>query len=427
MDEPVVVKDSPDGAAVERERIASIHETVSSARGVVGNALDEKVAGWVRSGATVEQVQREVMAVMATRGSATVAADPLAAVPARDLRNYSYARALLIAGEGERATGLEAEISEELLLKQPSMAQKRGGLLVPMSLRTLDSKTGTKGAELVFEQKGDLIELLRNRSAVVKLGATLLSGLTAPIAFPKQSGAMAAYWVGENNGNVTSSDVALALATLTPKTLQATTAYSRQLLVQAGFDVESMVRGELALIHALAIDYAVIHGLGAGGEPQGIYGALNVSSTPVGGAMTYAKVLAMQGQVAGANADVGSLGWLMNPTMATNLKGVARFANTATPVWEGTYADGMVDGYKAVATNQVSKLMTGSARAGGSEIGALFGNWADVYVGSWGALELVVDPYSQKKVGLIEVTSFQMADTLARHGESFAKSTGATG
>jgi hypothetical protein len=38
-----------------------------------------------------------------------------------------------------------------------------------------------------------------------------------------------------------------------------------------------------------------------------------------------------------------------------------------------------------------------------------------------------VDPYRLKKQGLIEVTSFQMLDILVRRGESFCKSTGATG
>jgi HK97 family phage major capsid protein len=419
-----------DAGKVERERVASIHETVASARAVVGSKLDDKVAEWVRSGVTVQQVQREVLAEMATRGTATEGSDPLKNVPDRDRSRYSYARAILgatMVAEGKRFDGLEAEVSEELLTSQPSTAQRRGGVLVPYSTRTQVSNVPGKGAEAIFEKPGDLIELLRNRTAVIQLGARVLTGLTAPIAFPKQSAAATAYWVGENSSSVPASDVTLQMALLTPKTLQATMAYSRQLLAQAGFDVEAMVRNELGLIHSLAIDYATIHGLAAAGEPTGIYNALNVGSQAIGGAMDYSKVLLMQGKVASANADLGSLGWLMNPTVASNLMGKAMFTNTATPVWTGPYADGRVAGYKAVATNQVSATMTGSARTGGSELGNIFGNWNDLIIGFWGALELVVDPYSQKKAGLVEVTSFQLADCLARHGESFAKSTGATG
>jgi HK97 family phage major capsid protein len=274
-----------------------------------------------------------------------------------------------------------------------------------------------------------MIELLRNRTALLRLGAVLLTGLGPPIEFAKQTGAVTAYWGTENPASaVSASDPAFAPALLTPKPLQAVTSYSRQLLATASVAVDSLVENDIARVNSIAVDFAGIHGLGAAGEPQGIYGALNVSATAVGGAMTYAKILAMQGQVAGANADVGSLGWLMHPTMATNLKGTPMFSNTATPIWDGPYEEGRVGGYKAVATNQVSKTMTGSARTGGTEIGSLFGNWADVIVGQWGpGMELVTDPYTLADKGMIKVVSFLLADVLVRHGESFSKSTGATG
>jgi len=98
-------------------------------------------------------------------------------------------------------------------------------------------------------------------------------------------------------------------------------------------------------------------------------------------------------------------------------------------IWQGTLevgGTGRIAGYRAAATNQVSKTMTGSAETGGAEHGLIFGNWADMIIGLFASLELVVDPYAKKKRGLIEVTSFQMADLILRHGESFAKTTGAT-
>lgn len=401
-----------------------------------------KVAEWIRSGKSVRDVMDELLESRITRGASQPNAESLTdlGLSAKDAQRYSYSRAILgaaLLSEGKRFNGLEMEVHDELLAKHPEGASRRGGLLVPMqkgavSHRTLDASTATKGTEVVFEQKGELIELLRNRTAVMMLGARSLTGLTAPVTFPKQSGPMTGYWVGENSGsNVTSSDVALALATLTPKTLQATTAYSRQLLAQSSVDIESMVTNELSIVHALAIDLAAIHGKGVAGEPTGIYKAIGVNAfdaTSGGTTMTYAKLLSMVGLVATANADSGSLGWLMNPTMATNLKGLAMFTNTATPIWNGDYMNGNVAGYRAAASNQVSKSMTASdVVSGGTTMGCVFGDWSQLLIGFWGALELVVDPYSQKKQGLIEVTSFQLADVLVRHGESFAKSTGATG
>jgi hypothetical protein len=95
-------------------------------------------------------------------------------------------------------------------------------------------------------------------------------------------------------------------------------------------------------------------------------------------------------------------------------------------IFDGRYDDGLMNGYRAVASSNVSAVMNGSAATGGAEQGLIFGNWSDLLIGTWGALELVTDPYSKKKQGLIEVTSFQLADIAVRHGASFAKATGAT-
>ena len=90
-------------------------------------------------------------------------------------------------------------------------------------------------------------------------------------------------------------------------------------------------------------------------------------------------------------------------------------------IWTGTFEDGRLGGYRAIASNQVSSTL-----GGGTEHGVVFGNWSDLLVGLWGALEIIVDPYAKQKRGIIEVTSFQMADIDVRHPESFVKATGAT-
>ena len=68
-----------------------------------------------------------------------------------------------------------------------------------------------------------------------------------------------------------------------------------------------------------------------------------------------------------------------------------------------------------------------SAPTGGSHHGIVYGNWADMIIGLWGeAMEVTVDPYTQKLSGMIEIATFQMGDIVIRHGESFVKSHGAT-
>lgn len=442
----IEVDESDARPAVEETRSVVVEDNVQQRADAVeivsicdANGMSSKASDFLKRKLTPGQVAMEILASKRANGTNVVPAETLD-MPHKDLKRYRYTRAisgLVAMAEGREFNGLEAEVHAELAKLAPTEG-RRGGVLVPLSLRgpdeparrTLDAKTVTKGTEVVFEERGDLIELLRNYTAVVRRGARLLAGLTSPVTFPKQTGAATAYWVGENPpAEVSDSDLALTLAMLAPKTLMASTSYSRQLLVQSSIDVESLVRDDLAMVHSLAIDRAALHGLAAAGEPTGVYKAVGVSATAVGGAMTYAKALSMQGTVAVANALLGTLGWIFHPTMATNLRGVLDFPAAAAgrPVWTGTYLDGEVAGYPATATNQMSNLMTGSEATGGAEIGCVFGNWNDLIIGSFSGMELTVDPYRLKKRGIIEVTSFQMADILSRHGESFAKATGATG
>jgi hypothetical protein len=51
----------------------------------------------------------------------------------------------------------------------------------------------------------------------------------------------------------------------------------------------------------------------------------------------------------------------------------------------------------------------------------LFGNWNDIWVGQWGGLDLIVDPYSAKKSGLLEVQIDTYWDVLVKQAASFAK------
>lgn len=422
------------------------------------NGVPGEADGFIRAGkspAEVAHVLLQRFGRETRRASVSVPAvdagkpvDQVDGLPHRDRKRYSYARAIQIAGgmmDGSaKFDGLEAEVHQHLVKSKPQSQQLRSGILVPTDMRgledqwaerekrALDSKTVTKGSEVVFEVPGELIDLLRNRAAAAALGARIMTGLSGPVTFPKQTGAGTAVWVGENPASpVAASDLALGVVMLTPKTLQSTTSYSRQLLVQSSVDVENMVRNDLAQIHALAIDRAAFHGSGVGGEPTGIYKAPDTFAKAMGGAVSFAELVDMIGNVADKNATFGTLGWVTTPLMAARLRVEPEHATLSTGswVWQGTLeigGTGTIAGYRAVATSQISKLMSGSEATGGSEHGIIFGNWAELVIGMFGALELVVDPYSAKKFGMLEVTSFNMTDCIVRHGESFAKATGAT-
>jgi HK97 family phage major capsid protein/HK97 family phage prohead protease len=457
-----------DAAAAAKAKLPAAIARLASQHGMA-----DKTAEWLDAGHTLDQVREIILEAKGTREDTLTkpAGGTGLDLPAKEAREYSYARAIAIAAdqaEGRRpANCLELEVSEQIERTMPGSYKRHGGLFVPTSLRAaagraaiassaggpgisaqaraglemfmrtgvIDSVTANALKEVVYtEYGGELIEILRNIALTVKMGAKVLTGLSSPISFPRQTQDVTASWVQENPGSdMSGSNVKTDLVTLTPRTLQASTAYSRQLLVQSSVDVEVMVRGSIAAAHGLAWDLAAIHGTGTDNQPLGIYNSPNVntvdfssSSFGTSNKIAYTGAVEMERIVAASNALLGTLGFLTTPSIAADAKNTLKFPSAAIAqggvLWNGTILEGEMDGFVARATNQVSKTLgSGGAPTGGTDHGLIFGNWADLLIGQFGgAMELIVDPYSKKKQGLIEVTSFQMCDVAVRHPVSFS-------
>jgi HK97 family phage major capsid protein len=433
---PAVEVGNNTGILAERARVNEINALASRYPKQITREQAEK---FVNEGAGADAVRRHVLDVQVADAKANEVRNlNIAGLSDSEKENYSILRALNTAAEGGNC--FELEVSQDLSRKLGRTA-RRDGFFVPMDVKMrlsdnerqqnargmygmsqragLDANTAGNGLNTIFTEYVSLIELLRNKMMVRALGATVLSGLSETIAFPKQASAGTATWVADNPGaDVADSNLTFAQITMTPKLLQSSTSFSRKLLLQSSVDVEALVRNDLMQIVARAIDLAAIAGTGAANQPKGILNQVGIGSVATGGtALTYASFVLQETQVAAANADIGTMAYLTTAGMRGKLKQVAKLANTlALPVWN----DGEVNGYRAEVSNQMP--IVGSAPALHS---CLFGVWNQLLIGEWGALEVIVDPYRLKKQGMIEVTTFDTCDVNVRHPESFSAITDA--
>jgi hypothetical protein len=76
--------------------------------------------------------------------------------------------------------------------------------------------------------------------------------------------------------------------------------------------------------------------------------------------------------------------------------------------------------HRAEATNQLAKDLG----ADSDEHAMVYGIWSELLVGEWGAIDVLANPYTRAGQGLVEVTSFYLADVAPRHPESFCTSKG---
>jgi HK97 family phage major capsid protein len=215
---------------------------------------------------------------------------------------------------------------------------------------------------------------------------------------------------------------------LSPRALMTTTGFSRGLLVNSSWEMEALL-GQLILAEdAAKIDTAIFVGTGASGEPSGIYVAAGIQSYDVGpgaganAAPDYTDLVTMAGLAGDANAD-GSVAFATTPLVAATLKKTLTFpaASAGGPIWEGDWDSGRAAGFPAIASNVLSKTLNNGVPGGGSEHGLVCGNFSDVLIGEWGAMEILVDAYTFKKVSRIELTTYHLVDVAFRHGASFVK------
>lgn len=347
-----------------------------------------------------------------------------------DLENYSIVRAVNAmiefrkgkANAWETFAPFEAEASRAAAEKMGKTPQ---GFFVPEDVmrekRDLNVGSVAAGGYFKATEQMSMIELLRNRLILGAAGATIITGLRGDVAFPKQTAAGTAYWVAEA-GAPTESQQTIGQVAMAPKTVAGWTDYTRKLINQASVDVENFVRSDLTSILGRAIDLAGLHGSGSSNQPTGVAATSGIGSVAGGtngAAPTHVHVTQLEREVAIDNADVGALKYLTNPKVRYKLKNTYRNATYGEiPVW-GDSKEQPLNGYPSLVSNQVSSTLT-KGTASGVCSALFFGNWAELLLGFWSGLDILVDPYSLSTTGSHRVVAFQDVDVAVRHAESFA-------
>jgi HK97 family phage major capsid protein len=324
---------------------------------------------------------------------------------------------------GKRAAGFTVpfDVLTAPIAHERSAAAHAAQLMARMMQRDLSVGSPTAGGNLVATDLlvSSFIDLLRARMQVANLGAQFLDGLVGNVAIPSQSAGAATYWVTEGNA-VTESEATFGQVTLSPKTVGMFTDYSRRTLLQATPAIEALVRADLANGIAVEIDRAALHGSASGGQPRGIAltsGIGSVAGGTNGLAPTWDHIVQLEEQVAVANADVGSLAYLTNAKVRSKLLRTQQFASTnGQAVWSD---NNTLRGYRAAVSNNVSSALT-KGTSNGVCSAIFFGNWADLLVGMWGGLDLILDQSALATSGGRRLVALQDVDVAVRRAVSFS-------
>jgi HK97 family phage major capsid protein/HK97 family phage prohead protease len=397
----------------ERTRVSDIRK--------LGDAYKhpQEAAEAIERGATLDEFKGILLSKIGAKPMNIAPPAKLDEMEAGAKRTYSFMNVVRCLSGGRDPEGFEREVSQEL---QKNRLQRSGGFTVPLEMfgvhsRTMTANVGSAGGYTVATDilGSEFIKKLDNMPAVERAGARRLTGLVGDIILPKQTGGATAYWLGEG-AEVSTSDLTFGQLALTPHRLQVVVPMTKQLMMQSTLDVEGLAREDAQKRLAIAIDLAALQGAGHSGQPKGLFSLdttnSGINTVTYSAAATFAKTREAIATILTDNASTGPIVWLVDP--ATWSKWSSKSVDTGSGrfLWEGTDMEGNVGGYRGLVSQHVAATSK-----------TICGVFSELLLGYWDGVDVIVDPYTRKKEGIIEVSATIHCDIAARYPQSFCVST----
>ncbi|EAS0615584.1 phage major capsid protein [Salmonella enterica] len=279
----------------------------------------------------------------------------------------------IAAGRGDLAMASNFaanELNDQKLAAVINTAADSGGALVPQNMRN------------------EVIELLRDRTIVRKLGARSIPLPNGNLSIPRLAGGSTAGYVGEGK-DVKASGASFDDVKLSAKTLICMVPVSNQLIGRAGFAVEQIILSDIISGIATREDKAFLRDDGTNDTPKGMKKVAEENERTFEWVGTDYSLNAidtyldnMMLKVLDGNSNMLSSGWGMSNRSYIKLQGL-RDGNGNKVYPE--MAQGMLKGYPVLRTSAVPTNLG----ATGKETEIYFADFSDVLIGEDG--KMVVD------------------------------------
>lgn len=307
---------------------------------------------------------------------------------------YSVGKAIreYMRSGAQSLTGLEAEMHQEL-----SRGISSSGLLVPYQYqRTISANTTTTHASSIDVVIDANLSIIGKEPLWQQMGLTVLPGLTGQVKLGKKT-ADQAEKVAETTAISTESNVP-SHVTMAAERYGISDLFTKELLAQENPAVQAQIIADMikscdrqitAEVYTIALAAATEVATGAI-STTGFNALMNAVDLDGAFAMTRESFF----EVKGTKVDTGS-GIFLATMGANNGVGVTY---DGVPVYYSTlFSDGSAKQY------------------------LIYGAWSEIYVGLWGALEILVNPYTYQKQGEIEITVNKLADVICRNSGAFVR------
>ena len=289
-------------------------------------------------------------------------------------------------------------------------------IFVPLSFlreQNVTGGSGQYGGALVHDAAPRVLDNFKPKLWIEQMGATMLTGLSGGNIPLPVKGTYKWSWLSESE-KIKEQKTTFKGPKLSPKRAGASVAINNRLIMQSSVDVEQIVRSELAAGWEQLINTAAISGDG-NTAPKGIltFDEINTSKVTTASKADYAKIVELQGLVEAENATERNLGYVLHPKLKAALKTKPK----APGISPFILSDNMLDGYKYQSTTLIPVEKDDK---GVNLYPLIYGDWSQLYIGQWGAVSLLVNPYSLDLQNSIRLTMNTHADIAVAHPKAFA-------
>ena len=295
-------------------------------------------------------------------------------------RSFSISRAVEATSFGRSLEGAEAEWAQEAAKEYRERGlQMSGQIGIPASAiyragAADDFQAGSgDGSGFVATQVPGLIDALRTPTMLERLGVTTINNATGNLKFPRVSAKAAGTEETEVSADA-DSGMEMDELTLSPVRVANKTKFSKQLILQGGPGIDTLIANELVAGINETIDKAGFAKASAGPGSE---------TDKASAALAAADVFAAEKAVLAAGGDLSRCAFVGSPTAMSVVKGEAAVASIKALVENGN-----ID---AFATHFSPNLVDSTADEG--EL--LFADWQKALVLAYfGGVDILVDPYS---------------------------------
>jgi len=331
----------------------------------------------------------------------------------KEARSYSIFKAIkgMI---NNNLDGVEKEMHEEAVNEARSQGIAINGLGIPASMLEKRATVDQTNSAIAPTNILSYADALREASVFDKVGATMLTGLSANTTIPVAA-KTSVNWEGENDATA-DGGANFSKVELSPVRCAAYVDISKQLLLQND-GVEQVIMRDLGRAVANKLDAAIFGSSNVATAPTAIatsssIGTFTEAASFVAGSSVVKDMVEAQGVLAAAGGLNGNLAYVCSPELMGQIKTGAQVDNILAAM-QGNLALG----YPVYFTDGVGK----SAGVSGD---FLFGDFSRLFIGMFGGLDITVDPYTQAANGINRLVLNNYVDFgVADSGAGFVKAT----